>query len=46
MSAFTAKTVLTCLLNVDPSYRMSPSQLLENPWITVGFVQNASIHFK
>ncbi|CAF99648.1 unnamed protein product, partial [Tetraodon nigroviridis] len=30
-----AKKVLTCLLNVDPSYRMSPSQLLENPWITV-----------
>uniref|UniRef100_H2V5R4 Serine/threonine kinase 33 n=1 Tax=Takifugu rubripes TaxID=31033 RepID=H2V5R4_TAKRU len=29
-----AKKVLTCLLDVDPSYRMSPSQLLENPWIT------------
>lgn len=46
MSASTAKEVLTCLLNVDPSLRMSPTQLLEHPWITVGFVQNASINFK
>ncbi|XP_030270339.1 serine/threonine-protein kinase 33 isoform X2 [Sparus aurata] len=29
-----AKNVLTCLLKVDPAYRMSPNQLLENPWIT------------
>ncbi|XP_029001310.1 serine/threonine-protein kinase 33 isoform X2 [Betta splendens] len=29
-----AKTILTCLLKVDPAHRMSPSQLLENPWIT------------
>ncbi|XP_029983257.1 serine/threonine-protein kinase 33 isoform X2 [Sphaeramia orbicularis] len=30
----TAKKVLTCLLKVDPAYRMSANQLLENPWIT------------
>ncbi|XP_028294511.1 serine/threonine-protein kinase 33 isoform X2 [Gouania willdenowi] len=29
-----AKNVLTCLLKVDPAYRMSATQLLENPWIT------------
>ncbi|KAG7483047.1 serine serine/threonine-protein kinase 33 isoform X1 [Solea senegalensis] len=29
-----AKNLLTCLLKVDPAYRMSPNQLLENPWIT------------
>ncbi|CAK6954759.1 LOW QUALITY PROTEIN: serine/threonine-protein kinase 33 [Scomber scombrus] len=29
-----AKNVLTCLLKVDPAYRMSANQLLENPWIT------------
>ncbi|XP_034536156.1 serine/threonine-protein kinase 33 isoform X2 [Notolabrus celidotus] len=29
-----AKNLLTLLLKVDPSYRMSASQLLENPWIT------------
>ncbi|XP_029946213.1 serine/threonine-protein kinase 33 [Salarias fasciatus] len=29
-----AKNVLICLLKVDPPYRMSASQLLENPWIT------------
>ncbi|KAM9408289.1 serine/threonine-protein kinase 33 [Pholidichthys leucotaenia] len=29
-----AKKVLTCLLKVDPAYRISPNQLLENPWIT------------
>lgn len=31
----TAKNILTCLLRVDPAYRMSANQLLENPWITV-----------
>ncbi|XP_044059222.1 serine/threonine-protein kinase 33 isoform X2 [Siniperca chuatsi] len=30
----TAKNLLTCLLKVDPAYRMSANQLLENPWIT------------
>ncbi|KAM7014973.1 serine/threonine-protein kinase 33 [Tautogolabrus adspersus] len=29
-----AKNLLTCLLKVDPAYRMSANQLLENPWIT------------
>uniref|UniRef100_A0A4W6DMP6 Serine/threonine kinase 33 n=1 Tax=Lates calcarifer TaxID=8187 RepID=A0A4W6DMP6_LATCA len=29
-----AKNLLTCLLKVDPAYRMSASQILENPWIT------------
>uniref|UniRef100_A0A3Q3XAD1 non-specific serine/threonine protein kinase n=1 Tax=Mola mola TaxID=94237 RepID=A0A3Q3XAD1_MOLML len=29
-----AKNVLTCLLKMDPAYRMSANQLLENPWIT------------
>uniref|UniRef100_A0A8D3BK58 non-specific serine/threonine protein kinase n=2 Tax=Scophthalmus maximus TaxID=52904 RepID=A0A8D3BK58_SCOMX len=29
-----AKNILTCLLRVDPAYRMSANQLLENPWIT------------
>ncbi|XP_040898084.1 serine/threonine-protein kinase 33 [Toxotes jaculatrix] len=29
-----AKNVLSCLLNVDPAYRMSANQLLESPWIT------------
>ncbi|XP_026233477.1 serine/threonine-protein kinase 33 isoform X2 [Anabas testudineus] len=29
-----AKNVLTCLLRVEPAYRMSANQLLENPWIT------------
>ncbi|XP_053722009.1 serine/threonine-protein kinase 33 [Synchiropus splendidus] len=29
-----AKELLSCLLKVDPGYRMSASQLLENPWIT------------
>ncbi|CAJ1049678.1 serine/threonine-protein kinase 33 isoform X1 [Xyrichtys novacula] len=29
-----AKNLLTCLLKVNPAYRMSASQLLENPWIT------------
>lgn len=33
--ASTAKNLLTCLLKVDPAYRMSANQLLENPWITV-----------
>ncbi|KAM9366983.1 serine/threonine-protein kinase 33 [Symphorus nematophorus] len=28
------KSILTCLLRVDPAYRMSAKQLLENPWIT------------
>ncbi|XP_051236138.1 serine/threonine-protein kinase 33 isoform X1 [Dicentrarchus labrax] len=28
-----AKILLTCLLKVDPAYRMSANQLLENPWI-------------
>lgn len=30
-----AKNLLTCLLKVDPAYRVSPKQLLETPWITV-----------
>lgn len=34
-SAPTAKTLLTCLLKMDPAYRMSASQILETPWITV-----------
>lgn len=34
-SVSTAKNLLTCLLKVDPAYRMSANQLLENPWITV-----------
>ncbi|XP_029318421.1 serine/threonine-protein kinase 33 [Cottoperca gobio] len=29
-----AKNILTCLLKVDPAYRMSANQLLEIPWIT------------
>ncbi|XP_045889416.1 serine/threonine-protein kinase 33 isoform X2 [Micropterus dolomieu] len=29
-----AKNLLTCLLKVDPAYRMSANQLRENPWIT------------
>ncbi|XP_022047977.2 serine/threonine-protein kinase 33 isoform X2 [Acanthochromis polyacanthus] len=29
-----AKNLLTRLLKVDPAYRMSANQLLENPWIT------------
>ncbi|XP_068174455.1 serine/threonine-protein kinase 33 isoform X2 [Antennarius striatus] len=29
-----AKNLLTCLLKVDPAYRISAHQLLENPWIT------------
>ncbi|XP_019131941.1 serine/threonine-protein kinase 33 isoform X2 [Larimichthys crocea] len=29
-----AKNLLTCLLKVDPAYRISANQLLENPWIT------------
>ncbi|XP_039991122.1 serine/threonine-protein kinase 33 [Xiphias gladius] len=29
-----AKNLLTCLLKVDPAYRMSANQILENPWIT------------
>ncbi|XP_075878088.1 serine/threonine-protein kinase 33 isoform X2 [Nelusetta ayraudi] len=29
-----AKTLLTCLLKMDPAYRMSASQILETPWIT------------
>uniref|UniRef100_A0A3Q1HS85 Protein kinase domain-containing protein n=1 Tax=Anabas testudineus TaxID=64144 RepID=A0A3Q1HS85_ANATE len=33
-SVSTAKNVLTCLLRVEPAYRMSANQLLENPWIT------------
>lgn len=34
-SAPTAKDLLTCLLKMDPAYRMSASQILETPWITV-----------
>lgn len=46
-SASTAKNLLTCLLKMDPAYRMSASQLLENPWITVRrrFVPAACTHF-
>ncbi|KAK2920159.1 serine/threonine-protein kinase 33 [Channa argus] len=29
-----AKNLLTCLLKVDPAYRMSANQILESPWIT------------
>lgn len=45
-SASTAKNLLTCLLKMDPAYRMSASQLLENPWITVRrrFVPAACTH--
>lgn len=31
----TAKNLLTCLLKMDPAYRLSASQILETPWITV-----------
>lgn len=34
-SAPAAKSLLTCLLKMDPAYRMSASQILETPWITV-----------
>ncbi|KAK3533825.1 hypothetical protein QTP70_032167 [Hemibagrus guttatus] len=29
-----AKTVLSCLLKVDPAHRITASELLHNPWVT------------
>ena len=31
----TAKTVLGCLLKVDPAHRITANELVDNPWITV-----------
>lgn len=42
----TAKNLLSCLLKMDPAYRMSASQILETPWITVRhrFVSGCCAH--
>ncbi|XP_053093849.1 serine/threonine-protein kinase 33 isoform X1 [Pangasianodon hypophthalmus] len=37
-----AKTVLSCLLKVDPAHRITASELLHNPWVTGDTSTNAS----
>ncbi|MCI4383064.1 hypothetical protein PGIGA_G00022040 [Pangasianodon gigas] len=39
---YMAKTVLSCLLKVDPAHRITASELLHNPWVTGDTSTNAS----